>query len=110
MQLCNPAVPNLWLRPPPKSHKINLRGCEVMNGRGKEKKNDISHTQLCIYLSDISLMVASFVKNVLILPHWKSNNLRAVGNTPTISPSYDPAFKNPDCPFKFMYSNVLHTV
>lgn len=76
---------------------------------GEERgKNYISHVQLCIYLSDISLIIAFFVKNVIILPHWKSNNLRAVGNTLTISTSYNPTLKHPDCPFKFMYSNVLY--
>ncbi len=44
--------PGVWT--PPKGHQINLRGHEMINGRGKKKKQT-SDTQTCIHLLDSSL-------------------------------------------------------
>ncbi len=50
-------------RDPSKGHKINLRGCEMINGRGKKKKQS-SATQICIILGDFTQFFANFPRKI----------------------------------------------
>ena len=43
--IVGPVVPNLGVRPPPKGHKINLRGSEMIHWIGKNMENKSSATQ-----------------------------------------------------------------
>ena len=48
----------------PKGHQINLRGHEMINGRGKKKKKLCYANLLSVFLDFISLLK----RNVIILP------------------------------------------
>ena len=56
-------VPNLGVGAPPKGQQINLRGGEMINGRGKKKKQS-SDTQICFQFLD-------FFSNLwFLLKYW----------------------------------------
>ena len=66
MQLGSPVVPNPGVGPYPKGHKINLGGCEMINGIGKKES---SAKQICIYILDFSPIFAFLVN------YWMSLHL-----------------------------------
>lgn len=42
-------VPNRGIMVPTKGHQINLKGCEIINGRGKKKNEVLIHRILILF-------------------------------------------------------------
>lgn len=60
-----------WGRASGKSHKINLRGCMMINAVEKKK---ISVAHICIDFFDFSTILALFEECCIILPLCASNS------------------------------------